>query len=587
MRFQSRLEPDYRAQGPRAAEIAAGSSRIFFSNKGRASALLLAAGVTLAGCGSHVAPAVPAPAAPAIPATAFGAGIAPEIPLTVDPTTQLIARVEAEYTQGQSEMALGHLVAAREALDRAVDLLLSAPGGAHSAPALEAEFEGLLDRVTALEAQALREGDGFTEVKTSPAVIDELLSSEPPKAAETTAELVASDLAQTRHDLPITVNPKVLSYVEYFTGAQHDFMQDALNRSLRYVPMIESVFKSEGVPLDLMYLPIVESAFQPTAYSRAAAKGLWQFEADTGKEQGLQLDWFRDERSDPDKATHAAAQYLKVLLDEFDGDWALTLAAYNAGPGTVERAIKRAKVTDYWKLIGSSRYLPRDTREYVPMVLASIIIARNPNFYGFDVEPISTFTFEKVTVPDALDLRVVAEWTGVSVDEIRALNPDLRRSMTPRGTHELKVPVGTAAAVEAKLAGADASTFVQFNTYKVKAGDTITTLANRFKVKKADLAQANQLKTTSRLQAGQTLIIPRDPAAAAPLSTPSPSTRPSATTASASTKAAAGPTTYRVKQGDTLSSIARQFDTTVQDLKKLNQLASDVIVIGDKLTVRR
>ena len=213
------------------------------------------------------------------------------------------------------------------------------PGGARSDQAISTDLDRLLDRISALEAQALHEGDGFTEARSTPAVIDELLgaSLDPPKPAATTEEMVAGDLAATPHDLPIPLNTKILSYVELWRGNLHDVMQDALNRSVRYVPMIEDVFKTEGLPLDLAYLPIVESGFKPTALSRAAAKGLWQFEADTGQDNGLDLNWFRDDRSDPEKATQAAAKYLKWLVDQCSGDWFMTLAAYNCGIGRSRR----------------------------------------------------------------------------------------------------------------------------------------------------------------------------------------------------------------------------------------------------------
>jgi membrane-bound lytic murein transglycosylase D len=248
--------------------------------------------------------------------------------------------------------------------------------------------------------------------------------------------------------------------------------------------------------------------------------------------------------------------------------------------------MKRSKLTDYWQLTATSKYLPKETREYVPMILAAIVIATNPTQYGFDAPTLMPMTSERVTVPDALDLRLIAEWTGVSVDEIRDLNPELRRATTPVGKHELKVPIGTAAAVEARLAAADPGVFVKFNTYTVKSGDTLAAIARRFKVRTADLAQSNQLRTTSQLREGQTLMIPRDPVASAALTTP-PHPAPPAAAASPSKPVAGTVMTYRVKSGDTLTSIARQFDTTVQSLKQLNQLSTDIIVVGAKLTVRR
>jgi membrane-bound lytic murein transglycosylase D len=546
------------------------------------------------GCSAHVPPSI-SPAPPSslpVETVAASVGHAVEVPLSPNPAADLIAQADREFSNGQQELSLGHLVAAREAFDRAVDTLLTAPGGARSSPDVSADLDRLLDRITALEAQALHDGDGFTEARSTPAVIDALLSAavDPPKPAATTEEMVANDLAETPHDLPIPLNARILSDVELWRGTLHDVMQDALDRSVRYVPMIDEVLKTEGLPLDLAYLPIVESGFKPTALSRAAAKGLWQFEADTGHENGLDLNWFRDDRSDPEKATVAAAKYLKWLIDQYSGDWFMTLAAYNAGIGRVDAAVKRSKLTDYWALSGSSRYLPRDTREYVPMVLASILIARNPTRYGFEIPAVSSLAYERVTVPDAIDLGVISEWAGVPVEQLRDLNPELRRATTPLGRHDLKVPVGTAPTIEARLATADPSVFArsQFQWHTVKRGESLSSIARQAGVRTANLASANGLASGAQVQVGQQLMIPR--ATASPtLGTHRPAVATS--TAAASLPNAGGAanasTTYRVRPGDTLYSIARQFDTTVDTLKHLNQLSTDVIVVGDKLTVRR
>jgi membrane-bound lytic murein transglycosylase D len=559
------------------------------------------AGGLCVGCGGHTPPAEPAAVAVVpLPVRPVASSVTPktEVPLPPpDPALSLVSRAHHEFQTGQQELAVGHLVAAREAFDRAVDMLLTTPDGARSNPDVSAELDRLLDRISALEAQALRDGDGFTEARSAPAVIDALLgaTADPPPPAATTQEMVQADLAQTPHDLPIPLNTKVMSYVELWRGTLHDVMQDSLDRSVRYIPMIEDALKAEGLPLDLAYLPIVESGFNPTALSRAAAKGLWQFEADTGHDNGLDLNWFRDDRSDPEKATVAAAKYLKWLADQYSGDWFMTLAAYNCGIGRVDAAEKRAKLTDYWTLSDTSRFLPRDTREYVPMVLASILIARNPTHYGFDVPAVPLLAYERVTVPDAIDLGVIAEWAGVPVEQIRDLNPELRRATTPLGKHDLKVPVGTAPMIEGRLATADPSVFArsQFQWHTVKKGESLSSIARQAGVRTANLASANGVTTAAKVQVGQQLMIPRAPAA-----TPAAATRkaaPTSTTSSAapaaapptSTSAATGATTYRVKPGDTLYSIARQFETTVETLKHLNGLSTDVIVIGDRLTVRR
>jgi membrane-bound lytic murein transglycosylase D len=339
------------------------------------------------------------------------------------------------------------------------------------------------------------------------------------------------------------------------------------------------VFAAEGLPLDLAYVPLIESAFKNTALSRVSARGMWQFMSATGQEHGLDQTWFVDERSDPEKSTQAAAQYLKSLHKYFDGDWNFALASYNAGPGRVSRAVRSAKANDYWKLTSTSRYLPRETRDYVPMIMAAIIIARNPSLYGFEIGAGEPLAYETVSVPNALDLRHIAEWADVSVDQLRELNPELRRTTTPMGEHPLKVPVGTAATIQTRLATAT-PLFVQFQFHTVRRGETLATIARRYKITQTDLRSANELSRTAKVKINQSLRIPERAASGIPSTTAS-------RAVTTPTPRVAGPVTYRVQRGDTLISIARRFDTSVDAIKKLNQLRTDRIAIGDRLQVRR
>jgi membrane-bound lytic murein transglycosylase D len=330
------------------------------------------------------------------------------------------------------------------------------------------------------------------------------------------------------------------------------------------------------LPLDLAWVALVESGFKPTALSRASARGLWQFMAATGRGYGLEQTWFIDDRSNPEKATRAAAQYLKSLYEMFGNDWYLALAAYNSGPGRVQRALRLSRSRDYWQITRSTRYLPRETRDYVPMILAAVIIANNPALYGFEVVASGPLAHERVTVPNALDLTVIAEWIDVSVEELQELNPELRRTTTPMGNHALKVPLGTAATIQARLA-TDDPPYTQFTFHTVKRGDTVGAIARRYRVTLSDLRLANNLTTRAVIRPNQTLMIPLRSASGLPSSA-------SATRAAAAERQA-GPISYRVRRGDTLIGIARQFGTTVARIKQLNQLTSDRINIGDRLTV--
>ena len=197
-----------------------------------------------------------------------------------------------------------------------------------------------------------------------------------------------ADLETTAHDIPIPTNDRVLRYVELFQGRLREFLTEGLSRGAQYLPMIQATFRAEGLPLDLAYIPLIESAFKPSALSRAKARGVWQFMHGTALENGLKADWYLDERADPMKATQAAAKYLKTLHRMFE-DWHLAMASYNGGPGRVKRALTRSRKNDFWELTATTRYLPRETRDYVPMILAAVIIAKNPAQYGFDIVPMA------------------------------------------------------------------------------------------------------------------------------------------------------------------------------------------------------
>ena len=556
-----------------------------------------------AACGSSLNAPRPA-VTPSPPAIARRIQAPPSSPAVVeDPVLALIASSDRSFKAGQKELEQGHFEAAKQEFNRAVEVLLESPYGARTEPRIREHFDRLVDRISTYEVRALSTGDGFTEKKSEPASIDELLAMSTtlgtPNATPGLEDAVQSDLLLANHDIPIPLNQRVLSYIELFQGRLHDFIEEGMKRGSKYLPMIQNVFRAEGLPLDLAYVPLVESAFKPNALSRTKAKGVWQFMAGTGLENGLKRDWYIDERSDPEKATVAAAKYLRTLSKMFGGDWHLALASYNGGPGRMQRALKTAHVDNFWTLTEKSKILPRETREYVPMILAAMVIARNPAQYGFDFTPEEPAPFEKVTLPRPVDLRRVAEWTSTSIDQIQALNPELRRWTTPAKDtrYQLKVPAGTAEIVSARMVDAPAADLATLKYYTVKKGETLLAISRKLHVSKADLAEANYLSgATPRVSTGLRLMVPSEAGVlmAARTDRPAPATEARSTVAHNGQLAEPSQNSnrvkanYAVKRGDTLASVARLYKTTVASIKTWNpKLPGTRLAAGQKITVYR
>jgi membrane-bound lytic murein transglycosylase D len=558
----------------------------------------------VAACGSSIRPqgivVTPSSSAPVRAAADY---VPPTpAPVVEDPVVTLIAVSDRHFTSGEKELQQGHVEAAKQEFNRAIDVLLESPYGGRTEPRIREHFDRLVDRISTYEVRALATGDGFTEKKYEAASIDELLaistSLGAPIAADRLKNTVQTDLLNVDHDIPIPLNQRVLSYIELFQGRLHDFIEDGMKRGSKYLPMIQNVFRAEGLPLDLAYVPLIESAFKPNALSRVKAKGVWQFMTGTALENGLHRDWYIDERSDPEKATVAAAKYLRTLNKLFDGDWHLALASYNGGPGRLQRAVKKSGIDDFWALTDKAKILPRETREYVPMILAAIVIARNPAQYGFDFEPEAPHSYDKVTLPRPVDLRRVAEWTDSTIDEIQALNPELRRWTTPvkAKDYELKVPAGKADVVNARLSDAPAADLASLKYYTVKRGETLLTIARKLRVSKTDLAEANYLSLTARVGAGQKLMVPHEATVLMAASTDRSAPRTEARTTVAEAGELAQPAansnrvkaSYEVKRGDTLASVARLFKTSVASLKTWNpRLLNSGLLAGQRLTVYR
>jgi membrane-bound lytic murein transglycosylase D len=501
-----------------------------------------------------------------------------------DPVGRIVTAADAHLAAGIAQSKAGHLNRAREDFDRALDLYLNAPGGAFAEPRLTAAYKRTLEAIQLHEFEALAAGDGFTENLPEPASIDEVggLSVEHAAVSEELRQAAEETARAAESDLPIDVNDAVLACLDLYQGPLREWFGEALARGGRYLPRIREVFAAEGIPQDLAYVALVESAFKTGALSRAKAKGVWQFIPSTGRRFGLRQDWWVDERSNPEKSTQAAAQYLKQLHGMFQ-DWNLALAAYNAGEGRVARSIDRHGTEDFWEL-AENKALARETRNYVPMIHAAILVAKEPGKYGFAVTPEPLLTFDTVPVHGALDLRLVAECANTGVSRIQMLNPELRRLATPAGrTYPVKVPTGMGEDVKSCLAAVPPERRVTFRTHTVKPGQTLASIARAYGTRAQDVAAANNLTSPRRLARGTELIIPvPPPAGVAGAGSRAPRTTASAYRAPASRVRLS----YRVKAGDTLHRIALRYRTTVRDLLSWNKgVRPTQLATGDVLTV--
>jgi membrane-bound lytic murein transglycosylase D len=478
-----------------------------------------------------------------------------------DPVVELIAQVEKEYKIGQENYAAGHLEAAKENFDRAFNLLLGSSLDVRADERLQQEFDRVLDGVNGLELQALQEGDGFTQQKSEPAPIDEANEVTYPVDPNLKAKAEA-EVKATHSDLPLMMTDPVAGYISYFSTRGRGTLERALARSGRYQEMIQRVLKEEGVPQDLIYLAQAESGFHPLALSRAGARGMWQFMASRAKGYGLERDWWVDERQDPEKSTRAAAHHLKDLYSEF-GDWYLAMAAYNSGPGTVQNAVKRTGYADYWQLY-KRNVLPKETRNYVPIILAVTIMAKNPEQYGLDkVVTDKPVPYDAVKIDYPVDLRLVAECVDASASTLQDLNPSLLRLTTPKDREfELHLPVGTKDRYLSAITAIPPDMRVWWRYHKVAPGDTLSSVARSFHTSPRTIVQANNLDGDENLRVESELIIPV-----------APGKHPADEVASYSRRA----TTYKVRKGDTVQTVADNFGVPPSMVRRWNHLKGDSV----------
>lgn len=496
----------------------------------------------------------------------------------------LIEEVEATFNAAQQAYAAGQLDVARKEFNAALNQLMKS----NLESTGDARLQDLFNRITdtmqndemateakdeataeanedaadnAADANSADQSDDQSAQAPpeSTAPIEEIAELEDlPASDPKLATLAEKELITVPHDLPLTVNASVLQYLSYFASPRgRDIVETGLERAGRYRTMIESTLKKEGLPLDLIYLAQAESAFKPKAVSSKGARGIWQFMPYSGEEYGLHRTYWVDERDDPEAATEAAAETLRDLYTTF-GDWYLAMAAYNSGPMNVTRAVERTGYADFWQL-QQLNALPEQTKNYVPIILALALVAKDPGLYGIHVDADPGPEVDSVALEHSVSLRLVADATGASLDDLQALNPELVRGVTPP-EFDLNVPKGTGDKLKADIANIPADKLTSWRITTVAKGDTLGGIAQRYHVTLASLENVNMIDAHDPPADGTTLIVPTAPPRVRLIY-------------------------YRVRRADTLDSIASRYDVSVAELQRWNHLRSSRTPHGRTLRI--
>lgn len=510
--------------------------------------------------------------------------VSPDLPAgTEQSVSTTVDEARQQLERGDELANAGDWKSARLAFDRAVDLLLSLPEGADSSEASRALYDEIVVTIHDTERAALEASDEGELEQSDIASVDELTNDASieelsPEAVPDSGEVEASDLPAAKYDIPIVLNQRVRSIIEMYQLRRHDWFQDALDRKGPHEAMIRRIFAEEGIPQDMIYLAMVESAYKTRAVSRAGARGMWQFIRGTGRMYDLNQTFWIDDRFNPEKATRAAAQHLKDLYEVF-GDWYLVMAAYNSGQRRVERAIRRTGSKDFW-VHAKRRVLPRETRSYVPLILAAVVIGKDPEAYGFTVSESEPLEYDVVRLDHPVDLATAAKSAGVSVDAMKELNPELRRWVTPleRDDYPLRVPKGSSEVFRVALAAIPEDERVRFGTHVVRRGDTLSQIANRYGTTIEALTAANQIRRRSLIHPGQVLTVPVPPGSGGDVIR---------SVQQREAVAENGKDVYVVQRGDTLGEISTSFRMSLGELRALNGMAPRATRIhpGQKLIV--
>jgi membrane-bound lytic murein transglycosylase D len=434
------------------------------------------------------------------------------------PSDLLISRADDAFQKGKRFYQSGDKERARKQFDRAVDLLFEASENPTDRQAFERKFEETVDGIERYDLAGLGPALNMETPRFDKTPLEGILEMTFPVDPNLKTK-VREELQATVSQLPLATNDAVLGFINFFSGRGHKTMVAGMERAGRYRPMIQRILDEEGVPPELIYLAQAESGFFARAVSNKQATGMWQFVKFRGQQYGLMQTPYLDDRLDPEKATRSAARHLRDLYNQF-GDWYLAIAAYNCGPGNVQKAVERTGYADFWEL-RSRRVLPLETTNYVPIILAMTIMAKNAKEYDLEgVVPEPPLEYDVATITSPTHLALVADLTETPVSEIQALNPALLKNLAPAG-YQLNVPRGTAVSLVAALDTIPADRRASWRMHKVESGETLATIGKRYGASPSVIAAANRMASETP-EAGDRLAIPQ---AAAP---PSPARKPAA-----------------------------------------------------------
>lgn len=478
----------------------------------------------------------------------------------------LIQQAEERFASGRKFYQDRDFDSARREFDAAIDLMLKASDDPTDPRLFGSRLEEMVDSIhhDDLSGMGAAVPGDATAFDKSP--LDDILEMTFPVDPRI-KDKVQTEVRSTASALPLVVNDAVLGYINYFNGRGRKTIEGGLARAGKYQPMISRILAEEGIPQELIHLAQAESGFLPRAVSRAAAEGMWQFVKFRGNEYGLKQTPYSDERLDPEKATRAAAHHLHDLYNEF-GDWYLAIAAYNCGPGGVERAVERTGYADYWELV-ARHALPKETSNYVPIILAMTIMAKNASAYGLDqIVPEQPVEYDTIRTTSPTNIALLSDLTDTSVPELLQLNPALLRRIAP-GNFEIRVPRGLGEQVTAGLDLVPAESRASWRLHKVQEGETLAAIARSFNASTAQIATANKLEASSELSAGDRLLIPaafHEPAPAVRTAAAKPRAKTTTTTARKTQPAAPAHAAVAAK-----APVHRPATTTVAQVKDPNR----------------